>query len=138
MKNNDNLGIPMAGPAYEVLKRSMKVPHLGTMFIFCTENNRPHHKQKVHRFFKEALKKAGINDFRFHDLRHCYGTWLADSGADIYTIARLLGLKDIRMATRYTHITTAAKTDVVDTLERRYQEFITDLSQGTKEEEVES
>jgi len=134
MKNNDNLGIPMAGPAYVVLKRAMKVSRLGTPYIFCTEDNRPHHKQKVHRHFREALKKAGINDFRFHDLRHCYGTWLADSGADIYTIARLLGHKDIRMATRYTHITTARKTDVVDTMERRYQEFITNLSQGAKEE----
>lgn len=134
MKNNDNLGIPIAGPAYEVLKRAMKVPRLGTPYVFCTEDNLPHHKQKVYRNFKEAVKKAEIADFRFHDLRHCYGTWLAESGADIYTIARLLGHKDIRMSTRYTHITTARKTDVVDAMERRYQEFITILSQGTKEE----
>jgi site-specific recombinase XerD len=53
---------------------------------------------------------------------------------DIYTIARLLGHEDIRMSTRYTHITAVRKTDGVDAMERRYQEFITVLSQGTKEE----
>jgi hypothetical protein len=54
------------------------------------------------------------------------------SRKDIYTMVRLLGHKDIRMSTRYTHITTARKTKVADAMERRYQEFITIYHRGQK------
>ena len=54
--------------------------------------------------FGRACKKAGIEDFRFHDLRHTTGSWLAMSGKDIYTIAKVLGHKDLRMSARYSHL----------------------------------
>lgn len=40
-------------------------------------------------------------DFRFHDLRHTAASWLRMQGADIHTMAQLLGHKDLRMAARY-------------------------------------
>jgi len=33
--------------------------------------------------FKNACERAKINDFHFHDLRHCFGSWLAMNGTDI-------------------------------------------------------
>jgi integrase len=54
--------------------------------------------------FKRACRKTGIEDFRFHDLRHTNASWLRMSGADIHTVAALLGQKDIRMAMRYSHL----------------------------------
>jgi integrase len=50
-----------------------------------------------------ALKRADISDFRFHDLRHTAATRWADSGADAFTIASLLGHSNIQMSARYTH-----------------------------------
>jgi integrase len=55
--------------------------------------------------FPKACRKAGIEDFHFHDLRHTFATRLADSGVDVVTIAALLGHSSIQMATRYTHPT---------------------------------
>ncbi|KAA0249029.1 MAG: site-specific integrase [Candidatus Jettenia sp. AMX1] len=51
----------------------------------------------------KVLQKAGIGNFHFYDLRHTFATRLAQKGIDIYTIAKLLGHKDIRMTQRYAH-----------------------------------
>ena len=57
----------------------------------------------LRRAFYEALRKAGIENFKFHDLRHTFATRLAQRGIDIYKIAKLLGHEDIRMTQRYSH-----------------------------------
>ena len=49
-------------------------------------------------------RRLGIEDFHFHDLRHTAASWLRMQGADIHTVAQLLGHKDLRMATRYQHL----------------------------------
>lgn len=54
--------------------------------------------------FRRVLRKVGINDFRFHDLRHTAASWLRMSGADIHTVATVLGHRDLRMAMRYAHL----------------------------------
>ena len=54
--------------------------------------------------FLRACRKVGIADFRLHDLRHTAASWLRRQGADIHTVAQLLGHKDLRMAARYQHL----------------------------------
>lgn len=54
--------------------------------------------------FRRACASAKIEDFRFHDLRHTNASWLRMSGADIHTVAAVLGHKDIRMTVRYSHL----------------------------------
>jgi integrase len=54
--------------------------------------------------FRDACRQAGILDFRFHDLRHTAASWLAMSGSDIHSVATLLGHRDLRMASRYRHL----------------------------------
>jgi len=53
--------------------------------------------------FESVLKKADIQNFHFHDLRHTFATWLAQRGVDIYKISKLLGHRDIRRTQRYSH-----------------------------------
>jgi integrase len=60
--------------------------------------------EQVSMAFKRAAKAAKIEDFRFHDLRHTAASWLRMQGADIHTVAQLLGHKDLRMAARYQHL----------------------------------
>jgi len=57
--------------------------------------------------FNRICRKAGIEDFRFHDLRHTAASWLRMQGADIHTVAQLLGHKDLRMAARYQHLSSS-------------------------------
>jgi integrase len=82
-------------------------------------------RTKTGRFFKMdeiktawwgALRDAEIKNFRFHDLRHTFATRIADSGADVFTIASLLGHSSIVMAGRYTHATDQGKREAVKAL----------------------
>jgi integrase len=60
--------------------------------------------EQVSVAFARACRKANIEDFRIHDLRHTAASWLRMSGADIHAVAQLLGHKDLRMAARYQHL----------------------------------
>lgn len=70
----------------------------------------------IDRAFKNALKDAGIKDFRFHDLRHSAGTRLADAGVPMIVIADILGHSDLRTTKRYTHATDPARREAMKKL----------------------
>jgi integrase len=55
--------------------------------------------------FNAALRRAGISDFRFHDLRRTVGTWLLTNGVDIRTVQNVLSHSDIRTTERYLALT---------------------------------
>jgi integrase len=59
---------------------------------------------------------AKIPDFRFHDLRHTAATRFADGGAEVFTIAAILGPATIQMSARYTHATDEGKRRAVERL----------------------
>lgn len=56
------------------------------------------------RSFRTALKNAGIKNFRFHDLRHSFGSWLAMNNVPDKGRMQLMGHKDPKMTARYTHL----------------------------------
>ena len=60
--------------------------------------------ENVSLAFLRACRRAKIADFRLHDLRHTAASWMRMRGADIHTVALLLGHKDLRMAARYQHL----------------------------------
>lgn len=51
--------------------------------------------------FGRVLKDATITNFRFHDLRHTFASHYMMSGGNLYTLAKILGHKDIKMTQRY-------------------------------------
>lgn len=57
------------------------------------------------RRWDRAVADAGLDDFRFHDLRHTFASWARMGGADIAAIKDALGHSDISMTMRYAHIT---------------------------------
>jgi integrase len=73
---------------------------------------------KVAHAFESARNATKLIDFRFHDLRHTAASWMRMGGADIHTVAQLLGHKDLRMAARYQHLSPDFLADAVGKLEK--------------------
>ena len=61
-----------------------------------------------------AVQRAGITNFRFHDLRHSAASYLAMGGASLAEIAEVLGHKTLQMTKRYTHLTESHTRGVVE------------------------
>lgn len=53
--------------------------------------------------FKKACERAGIENFRFHDLRHTVGTRLVANGVDLQTVKEIMAHSDLRTTQRYLH-----------------------------------
>lgn len=83
-------------------------------FIFPHSKNACGYFKVFDYHWKEALSKAGIIDFRFHDLRHTCASLLAMNGASLVEIAHVLGHKSITMTQRYSHLCTEHKAQLTD------------------------
>ena len=112
-KNNEIRTIPMNDVLYETL--SNMGPQLPDQYIFVNRDGK--RLTTIKTGFRAALRRAGIKDFRFHDLRHTFASYLVMSGADIQTVQRLLGHKDIKMTARYSHLSDSHLREAITRLE---------------------
>jgi integrase len=58
-------------------------------------------RQRVEGSFETVREKAGIVNFRFHDLRHTFASWFMMNGGDLYELAKILGHANIKVTERY-------------------------------------
>ena len=105
-KNGERRILPITGHALELMKQHAKVMHINTDLVFPSEHN-PKKSIDIRTPFETALKRAGIKDFRFHDLRHSAASYLAMNGATMAEIAEVLGHKTLQMVKRYAHLSDA-------------------------------
>jgi integrase len=54
--------------------------------------------------FTTACRRAGIQDFRIHDLRHTCAAWLVQAGVSLAEVRDVLGHSTVRMTERYAHL----------------------------------
>lgn len=99
------------------------VPQLGTKPTDLVFDAVPMTPENVSLAFLRACRSVSVSDFRFHDLRHTAASWMRMKGADIHTVALILGHKDLRMAARYQHLSPAFLSDAVKLLDGAYAEF---------------
>lgn len=94
-KNGDSRLVPLSPRALEVL-RQLKATH-SRVFPALTGN-------AVRLAWERLKRRAGLVDFRFHDLRHEAISRLFEKGLSIPEVALVSGHKDPRMLFRYTHL----------------------------------
>jgi len=54
--------------------------------------------------WKKALNRAGIEDFRWHDLRHTWASWHVQNGTSLQELQELGGWASYEMVLRYAHL----------------------------------
>ncbi len=101
-----------------VVKTFVSVPkHPGSSHIFCNDKGEPYYN--LRKSFSTALKKSGIINFRFHDLRHTFASQLRMAGIDIKVIQEPPGHKSIEMTLRYVNLLPSHRQHAVDILGTR-------------------
>lgn len=113
-KNGERREIPINETVRVTLQnviRRLDIPYV----FYNPETRKPY--RRVQNSFKTALRKAGIKDFRFHDLRHTFASHLVMAGVDLTTVSRLLGHKDLTMTLRYAHLSPSHNVKAVDLLD---------------------
>jgi integrase len=112
-KNGEIRKIPMNKKLTETLEGAKKISKSDYVF---SENGKPYTDVKTGWW--TALKRAGIEGFTFHGLRHTFGSRLGMAGVDLRTIQELMGHKDIKMTMRYSHPTPEHKRRAVEIFDK--------------------
>ena len=98
-KNGKPHSVPLNEMALSVLRRQIG-KHPSWVFTFRGEP-----VQQVNtKAWTAALQRAGIEDFRWHDLRHTFATWHRQAGTPTHELQRLGGWKTGAMVERYAHV----------------------------------
>jgi integrase len=71
--------------------------------------------EAVQSYWRRLRKRSGVVGFRFHDLRHDFGTKLLRVTGNLRLVQKALGHRDIKTTTRYAH---ALDSDVAEAMER--------------------
>ena len=95
-KNGESRTVPLSTTAVQVLRTLPRSLHGQVSPGVTTE--------AIKRAYIRAVRRAGIEDLRFHDLRHEATTRLFEKGLNIMEVASITGHKDLRMLRRYTHL----------------------------------
>jgi integrase len=91
--------VPLAPELAGELRRYLRT--IGQDRIFPLKTDVQGERQRVEKSFAQTLALAGIEGFRFHDLRHTFASWYMMNGGDLYELAKILGHSNIKMTERY-------------------------------------
>jgi integrase len=114
-KNGERRRISLRGLALDLLKQHGKVRRIDSDFVFpgvqTSDTGKPF---ELRIYWDEAVQKAELKNFRFHDLRHSCASYLAMNGASLLEIAEVLGHKTMQMVKRYSHLADTHTASVVE------------------------
>jgi len=121
-KNNESRKVPVNDTLMEILERRMG--DQGSDYIF--HNSKGKKLTVLTSAFWYAIRKTGLTRiesekmirFRFHDLRHSFGSRLGMAGKDLKTIMEIMGHKTTKVAMMYQHPMPSHKLEAVKTLDQ--------------------
>lgn len=91
--------VPLNAEAVQIIRRRIGT-HLQLVF---TRNGSPQ-TQIDPKMFARACAQAGIENFRFHDLRHTWASWHVQAGTPLFVLKELGGWETLEMVKRYAHM----------------------------------
>ncbi len=98
-KSRKAITVPLNSDAKAVLKKRLG----GHPEYVFTYNGKPQQVAST-RAWKKALKRVGITDFRWHDLRHTWASWHVQHGTSLQELMELGGWSSYEMVLRYAHL----------------------------------
>ena len=122
-KNGDKRGVPLTPflvNLFQTVRHEQERGEDLLPWIFPNPVTGKPYRHDADTAWYTALRKARIEDFRFHDLRHTCASYLAMNGVDLLTIKEILGHKDIKMTTRYAHVSPTRQLAAIDVLGQSY------------------
>jgi integrase len=116
------LEIPISDTLFNILLEQGP-QKTGHVFVRKFKNQKPANKPrkpepliKIRKAFVHACTKAGIKDFRFHDLRHTAASWMIQNGVPLDVVQQILGHSDISTTQKYAHRQAADRLAAMDKL----------------------
>jgi len=98
-KGKKALAVPLNDDALSVIKNQLG-KHLSHVFSY---DGKILHRANC-KAWRKSLIRAGITDFRFHDLRHTWASWHVQNGTPLHVLKELGGWADMSMVLRYAHL----------------------------------
>ena len=127
-KNGTGRTIPLNSTVYALLTAKQAATGTSSGPVFKTPLGHPLQVRYLVREFCKARDRAGVTDFRFHDMRHTFATRLVQRGIDLYKVQRLMGHKTGTMTQRYAHHSPESLRDGVNVLDGPWQEPVSTIS----------
>ena len=108
--------LPLSADAIDVLKEQKQ--KIGSSpWVFPSPTGGPMSPDSVLHMLHRVLKRAGLPEVRFHDLRHTFATLALQNGVDIKTVSGMLGHFSAGFTLdTYAHVTTSAKREAAKTM----------------------
>lgn len=123
-KGRKAIAVPLNAEAMKVLERQLgKNPS----YVF-TYGGTPV-KQVNTKAWKAALRRAGVEDFHWHDLRHTWASWHVQQGTPLHVLQELGGWETVDMVRRYAHLAAEHTAHYAERTSRSFAE--NDPSAGT-------
>lgn len=123
-KNFRSRRVNLSDQAINVLM-SWKLSSSSERLVFT--NGRGNKLTTVKKSFSSILKAAGIENFRFHDLRHHFASRCAMQGVKIETIQAWLGHRHLDTTMKYAHLSEAHKSAEIEKLSSYYSSQVSFL-----------
>lgn len=101
-KNSEDISVSLNDNAMAILYARLNI-HKD--YVFTYQGNEI--KRLTTRAWYKALKRANIKNFRWHDLRHTWASWLVQEGVPLYALQEMGGWKTASMVRKYAHLSPA-------------------------------
>jgi len=112
-KNGESRQVPINDELGRLFKEIRNEQGLTSKYIFTYYDRQI---QRIDRAFKASLTRAGIENFKFHDLRHTCASHFIMRGGRLKELQEISGYKDIKMTMRYAHLSQEHKKRAVNLL----------------------